>query len=78
MYPQSGLIGSREGHIRPCACRSNRIHPRGGRIRPCAYKSSRIQLGDIVPAAQLLEGDPIKIDQSALTEESLPVTKNPP
>ncbi|KAM3404082.1 hypothetical protein ACQJBY_007275 [Aegilops geniculata] len=38
-----------------------------------------IKLGDIVPADArlLLEGDPLRIDQSALTGESLPVTKNP-
>ncbi|OAY36302.1 ATPase 10, plasma membrane-type [Manihot esculenta] len=35
-----------------------------------------IKLGDIIPAdARLLEGDPLKIDQSALTGESLPATK---
>ncbi|KAK4364468.1 hypothetical protein RND71_015826 [Anisodus tanguticus] len=37
-----------------------------------------IKLGDIIPAdARLLNGDPLKIDQSSLTGESLPVTKNP-
>jgi H+-transporting ATPase len=36
----------------------------------------RLRLGDIVPAdARLLEGDPIEVDQSALTGESLPVQR---
>jgi len=38
----------------------------------------RLRLGDIIPAdAELLEGEPLQIDQSALTGESLPVTHNP-
>ena len=37
-----------------------------------------IKLGDIVPAdARLLEGDPLKIDQAALTGESLPCYQEP-
>jgi H+-transporting ATPase len=36
----------------------------------------RIRLGDIVPAdAHLLAGDPVDVDQSALTGESLPATR---
>jgi H+-transporting ATPase len=36
----------------------------------------RLRLGDIVPAdARLLEGGPVEVDQSALTGESLPVTR---
>ena len=35
----------------------------------------RLRLGDIVPAdARLLDGDPIEVDQSALTGESLPAS----
>lgn len=38
----------------------------------------RLRLGDIVPAdARLLAGDPMEVDQSALTGESLPVTRKP-
>ncbi len=36
----------------------------------------RLRLGEIIPAdARLLEGDPVEVDQSALTGESLPVTR---
>ena len=38
----------------------------------------RLRLGDIIPAdARLLAGDPVEVDQSALTGESLPVTAKP-
>jgi len=38
----------------------------------------RVRLGDIVPAdARLLEGDSVEVNQSALTGESLPVTRKP-
>jgi len=38
----------------------------------------KIKIGDIVPAdVKLLEGDFLSVDQSALTGESLPVTKRP-
>ncbi len=38
----------------------------------------RLRLGEIVPAdARLLAGDPVEVDQSALTGESLPVTHKP-
>ncbi len=38
----------------------------------------RLCLGDIIPAdARLLAGDPVEVDQSALTGESLPVTAKP-
>ncbi len=38
----------------------------------------RLRLGDIVPAdARLIGGDPVQVDQSALTGESLPATRKP-
>jgi H+-transporting ATPase len=38
----------------------------------------RLRLGDIVPAdARLLAGDPVSVDQSALTGESLPTERKP-
>jgi H+-transporting ATPase len=38
----------------------------------------RVRMGDIVPAdARLLVGDPLEVDQSALTGESLPATRKP-
>ena len=38
----------------------------------------RIRIGDIIPAdARLLDGDPVEVDQSALTGESLPVSRKP-
>jgi len=38
----------------------------------------RLRLGDIVPGdARLLAGDPIEVDESTLTGESLPVTRKP-
>ena len=55
---------------------------RGGKwINPAARELVpgdviRLRQGDIVPAdARLLDGDPIEVDQSALTGESLPVTR---
>lgn len=50
-------------------------------ITPAARESvpgdvTRVRLGDIVPAdARLLAGDPVEVDQSALTGESLPATR---
>ena len=54
---------------------------RGSRLRPgtsCPATCIRLRLGDIVPAdARLLDGDPVEVDQSALTGESLPATRKP-
>ena len=55
----------------------------GGWINPPARELVpgdviRLRLGDIVPAdARLLDGDPLEVDQSALTGESLPATRGP-
>lgn len=55
----------RDGHWQDVAARE--LAP-GDRVR--------LRLGDIVPAdAELLEGDAVEVDQSALTGESLPVEK---
>ena len=38
----------------------------------------RMRLGDVVPAdSRLLDGDPVEVDESALTGESLPATRGP-
>jgi len=38
----------------------------------------RLRIGNIIPAdAKLLDGDPVQVDQSALTGESLPVERKP-
>ena len=38
----------------------------------------RLRLGDVVPAdARLLDGDPVEVDESALTGESLPAARQP-
>ena len=38
----------------------------------------RLRIGDVIPAdTKLLEGDPVQVDQSALTGESLPVEHKP-
>ena len=38
----------------------------------------RLRIGNIIPAdARLLDGDPVQVDQSALTGESLPVEHKP-
>jgi H+-transporting ATPase len=37
----------------------------------------RVRIGDVIPAdSRLLRGDPVQVDQSALTGESLPVTRS--
>ena len=45
-------------------------------MKLCPGDLMRVRIGEIVPAdARLLEGDPIEVDQSALTGESLPVDR---
>ncbi len=58
-----------------------RVKRDGGWITPPASELVpgdviRLRLGDVVPAdARLLEGDPVSVDESALTGESLPATR---
>jgi H+-transporting ATPase len=59
-----------------------KVH-RGGAWRTVAAREIvpgdviRLRIGDIIPAdTKLLEGEPIHVDQSALTGESLPVTRD--
>src|SRR5476651_1699965 len=60
-----------------------RVKRDGKWINPAAWELVpgdviRLRLGDIVPAdARLLKGDAIEVDQSALTGESLPATRQP-
>ena len=52
----------------------NGLHPAARELVPGDV--IRLRLGDIVPAdARFLDGDPVEVDQSALTGESLPVTR---
>jgi H+-transporting ATPase len=59
-----------------------RVRRDGKWINPAARElvpgdAIRLRLGDIVPAdARLLDGDPIEVDESALTGESLPATRS--
>ncbi len=58
-----------------------RVKRDGKWVNPAAHELVpgdviRMRLGDIVPAdARLLEGDPVEVDQSALTGESLPAER---
>jgi len=60
-----------------------RVKRDGKWVNPAAHELVpgdviRVRLGDIVPAdARLLDGDPVEVDQSALTGESLPATRKP-
>ncbi|KAL3688996.1 hypothetical protein R1sor_015305 [Riccia sorocarpa] len=65
------------------------LAPKAKMLRDGAYKEDdaslivpgdiiTVKLGDIIPAdCRLLEGDPLSVDQSALTGESVAVTKKP-
>jgi H+-transporting ATPase len=66
MEPEPGNLNEVEGVLNPAAS----VLVPGDVIR--------LRLGDIVPAdARLLDGDPVEVDQSALTGESLPATRKP-
>ena len=61
-----------------------RVRPNGQGITPAVRELVpgdviRLRLGDIVPAdARLLDGDPVEVDQSALTIESRPTQRPAP
>ena len=74
--------GQRHRCLESQACDPGPGSPRSGSGRTAPARELvpgdviRVRLGDIVPAdARLLEGDPVEVDQSALTGESLPVTR---
>lgn len=85
----NAVIGFREEHqagnaieaLKAKLAIKARVKRDGKRVNPAARELVpgdviRLCLGDIVPAdACLLDGDPVEVDQSALTGESLPATR---